>query len=214
MTRCHRRANRRRRRLRPQAPELAVRRRRHGARLPRRPSRPSPGLTETAPHLSRLLGAAFTWLGLAVGAGDVEACARLFFRESTHGLAVYDDARALLASLRYRGYRMGVVTNAIFPASLFDPKVNELGLAGYFDAFVSSAAVGGEAEPEPLPEGLELGLDPQDLFVGDWRHRYRAAPPPACAPSIERTDRARDWAGFLSSNGLLPQRLPGEGTVA
>ena len=37
-----------------------------------------PGETETAPHLGRLLGAAFTWLGLAVGVGDVEACARLF----------------------------------------------------------------------------------------------------------------------------------------
>ena len=179
-----------------------------------------PGVTETAPHLSRLLGAAFTWLGLAVGAGDVEACARLFFRESTHGLAVYDDARALLASLRYRGYRMGVVTNAIFPASLFDPKVNELGLAGYFDAFVSSADVGlAKPNPSPYLKALsELGLDPQEaLFVGDTAATDIAGARAAGmrAILIERTDRARDRAGFLVIERLTALNdLLGEGTVA
>lgn len=176
-----------------------------------------PGVTETAPHLSRLLGAAFTWLGLGVGASDVEACARLFFQESTHGMSVYDDARALLASLRYRDYRTGVVTNAIFPASLFAPKVNELGLAGYLDTFVSSADVGlAKPNPSPFLKALaDLKVEPQDaLFVGDMLATDIAGARAAGmrAVLLERTDRARDRSGFLVIERLTALNdLLGEG---
>ena len=160
-----------------------------------------PGLTEAAPHLSRLLGAAFTSLGLEVGGSDVEACARLFFRESTHGLAVYDDARALLASLRFRGYRTAVVTNAVFPSRLFTPKVNELGLAGYIDTFVSSADVGwAKPNPGPFLRALaELEVEAQDaLFVGDMIETDIAGARAAGmrAVLLERTDRARDRSDY------------------
>lgn len=161
-----------------------------------------PGVTEVTPHLSRLLGAAFTWLGMAVSAGDVEACARLFFQEAMHNLDVYDDARALLASLKFRGYRCGVVTNAIFPASLFEVKVNELGLSGYFEAFVTSADVGlGKPNPAPYLRALAaLDLEPQEaLFVGDTAETDIAGAKAAGmrAVLLERADRAKDRAGFL-----------------
>ena len=161
-----------------------------------------PGETEPAPHISRVLGEAFTWLGLAVGASEVESCARIFFRESSHGMVVYDDARALLASLRYRGYKTAVVTNAIFPAALFEPKVNELGLAGYIDAFVASADVGlAKPNPSPYLKALAaIGLEPQEaIFVGDTAATDIAGARAAGmrAVLLERTDRARDRAGFL-----------------
>lgn len=176
-----------------------------------------PGETEAAPHISRLLGSAFTWLGLAVGASDVDACARLFFQESSHGMTVYDDARGLLASLRYRGYRTAVVTNAIFPSPLFAPKVNELGLAGYIDAFVSSADVGlAKPNPGPFLRALaELNVEPQDaLFVGDMVATDIAGARAAGmrAVLLERTDRARDRAGYLVIERLTAlNELLGEG---
>ncbi len=178
-----------------------------------------PGITEGAPHLSRLLGAAFTWLGLAVGARDVDTCARVFFQEAVQGLAVYDDARALLASLRFRGYRTAVVTNAIFPAALFASKVNELGLAGYIDAFVSSADVGvAKPNPGPFLRALaEINVDPRDaLFVGDNAATDIAGARAAGmrAVLLERTDRARDRAGFLVIERLTAlNELLGEGPV-
>lgn len=176
-----------------------------------------PGVTMETPHLSRLLGAAFTWLGMAVSARDVDACARLFFQEAMHNLDVYDDARALLASLKYRGYRCGVITNAIYPASLFLPKVNELGLAGYFETFVTSADVGlGKPNPAPYAKALaDLGLDPQEaLFVGDTAETDVAGARAAGlrAVLLERTDRARDRAGFLVIERLTAlNELLGEG---
>jgi putative hydrolase of the HAD superfamily len=160
------------------------------------------GVTEQADHVGRILGQAFTWMGVAAGANDVDACARLFFDEVTQGDTVFDDARALLASLRYRGFRCGVVTNSFFPASLFTAKINQLGMAGYFDSFVASADVGlAKPNPGPFHRGLsELGLGPEEaLFVGDTVETdivgARAAGMRAVL--LERSAQAKDRAGFL-----------------
>jgi len=180
----------------------------------------TPGVTRSSPHIARLLGAAFTWLGLAVRAGDVEACARIFFREATHNLDVYDDARALLASLKYRGFRTGVITNAIYPAELFLPKVNELGLSGYFDSFVTSADVGlGKPDPAPFLRSLaDLALEPHEaLFVGDMAETDVAGAKAAGmrAVLLQRADRAKDRAGFLVIERLTAlDDFLGEGPAA
>ena len=161
-----------------------------------------PGETETAPHLSCVLGQAFTWLGVEAGASDVDSCSRLFFEEATAGLEVYDDARALLASLRYRGFSIGVVTNAIFPAALFAPRVSQLGLAGYLDTFVSSADLGrAKPNPEPFRKALtDLRLEPEEaLFVGDTVETDIVGAQAAGmrAVLLERSGQARDRAGSL-----------------
>jgi len=161
-----------------------------------------PGTTETSPHINPLLDAAFACLGVTVSAGDIESCARLFFQEATRGVTVYDDARALLASLRYRGYRTAVVTNAIFPSALFEPRLKELGLAGYLDAVVSSADVG-LAKPNPSLyfKALDaLGLEPYEaIFVGDNVSTDIAGARAAGMPAvlIERIGRAHDGSGYL-----------------
>lgn len=168
-----------------------------------------PGDTTTCPSIHDLLAAAFTWLGWVVGTSDVEACGRLFFDAATGAQVAYDDARALLSSLRFRGYLTGVVTNAIFPASLIDVRVNALGLSGYIDAVVSSADVG-LAKPDagPFLKALELlRVDPHEaLFVGDRAETDVAGARAAGmrAVLLERRGRAREAAGYL-----VIQRLSG-----
>lgn len=160
------------------------------------------GKTETSPHIDRLIGEAFTWLGWTVGTNDVDACSRLFFREATAGIDMYDDARALVSSLKFRGYKLGVITNAIFPGRLFEPTVNELGLAGYLDAFVSSADVG-LAKPNPAIyyHALQaMGVEAHEsLFVGDRVDTDIAGARAAGlrAVLIQRLARPRDASGYL-----------------
>lgn len=162
----------------------------------------TPGEVQPVPTIGRIIGEAFTWLGWPAAANDVESCARLFFDAGTLDQEVYDDARAILASLKYRGYSVGVITNAIFPGLYFQKKVNELGLAGYVDAFVSSADVG-LGKPHPAPYQRALGLlaaEPHEaLFVGDTPETDIAGARGAGmrAILIERQDRARDRAGYL-----------------
>jgi putative hydrolase of the HAD superfamily len=178
-----------------------------------------PGETETSPTIGRVIGEAMMWLGWPCGTNDVEACGRIFFDQHTRSQQVYDDARALLASLKFRGYRVGVVSNAVFPGHYFTTRVNELGLAGYIDSFVSSADVG-LAKPNPAPylrALADLGVEAHDaIFVGD----SPATDIPGArnagmrAVLLQRNKPARDRAGFLvierlsALNGIL-----GEGTV-
>jgi len=161
-----------------------------------------PGKTETSPRIDAIIGSAFTWLGWTVGTDDVDSCSRLFFREATAHLTVYDDARALLSSLKFRGYRVGVITNAIFPGHLFQPLVNELGLSGYVDAFVSSADLG-VAKPNPgifLHTMKAIGCEAHEaLFVGDRVETDIAGARAAGmrAVLIRRGVRPRDASGYL-----------------
>ncbi|MEP6871274.1 MAG: HAD family hydrolase, partial [Anaerolineaceae bacterium] len=161
-----------------------------------------PGKTENSPRIDAIIGSAFTWLGWTVGTDDVDSCSRLFFREATAHLTVYDDARALLSSLKFRGYRVGVITNAIFPGHLFQPLVNELGLSGYVDAFVSSADLG-VAKPNPgifLHTMKAIGCEAHEtLFVGDRLETDIAGARAAGmrAVLIRRGARPRDASGYL-----------------
>jgi putative hydrolase of the HAD superfamily len=178
-----------------------------------------PGETETCPTIGRVVGEALTWLGWPSGTNDVEACARLFFDQGTRYQEVYDDARALLGSLKYRGYRVGVVSNAIFPCHYFQVKLNELGLAGYVDSFVSSADVGlAKPNAAPFRRALaDLGAEPHEaIFVGD----SPATDIPGARNAgmrgvlLQRNQPVRDRSGFLVINRLTALNdLLGEGTV-
>jgi HAD superfamily hydrolase (TIGR01509 family) len=157
---------------------------------------------DRAPEICGVLGQAFTWLGWPASAGDVEAAARLFFETACRGQHIYDDARAVLASLKYRGYRVGVVTNSIFAAEYWRPLVNGLGLAGYLETFVSSADVGlAKPNPAPFRRALaDLGIPPHEaIFVGDTPATDIAGARAAGlrAILIDRRGRRREAAGYL-----------------
>ncbi len=157
---------------------------------------------DPAPEIRAILGQAFTWLGWPASAGDVEAAARLFFEAACRGQEVYDDARAILASLKYRGYRLGVVANSIFPADSWHPLVNSLGLAGYIETFVTSADIGlAKPSPSPFRRALaELRLQPHEaIFVGDTPATDIAGARAAGlrAVLLDRRGRQREAAGYL-----------------
>lgn len=178
-----------------------------------------PGETLDCPTISSLLGAAFTWLGIRLSAAEVEVCCERFFQATAASQQVFDDARAILSSLRYRGYRIGVVTNTIFPSDMMRGQLRQLGLAGYLDTVVTSADIGlSKPHPAAFQRALgDLGLEAHDaIFVGDRVDTdivgARAAGMRALL--LERTDRARDRAGFLVIERLSALNdLLGEGAV-
>jgi HAD superfamily hydrolase (TIGR01509 family) len=180
---------------------------------------PKPAATRGAPSIAALIGAAFEHLGWKIDDAQVAECAQLFFAEATFAHDVFDDARALLPSLKYRGYRMAVVTNSLFPSAMLRPWMGELGLAGYFDAVISSADVGRtKPDLEPYVAALRaLSVDPHEaLFVGDRVQTDIAGARAAGlrAVLIDRSGRRREGAGYLVIKHLsgLDEFL-GEGTI-
>jgi putative hydrolase of the HAD superfamily len=82
------------------------------------------------------------------------------------------QTHALLDSLRGRGLKLGLVSNAFDPGWLLRRDLEQMGLAERLDAAVFSSEVG-RRKPDPLifRRALdELGVEPEGaLFVGDSR---------------------------------------------
>ncbi|MBI5946767.1 MAG: HAD family hydrolase [Chloroflexi bacterium] len=172
-----------------------------------------------AASIEGVIAAAFTWLGWAVGSSDVDACARLFFDEATAHETVFDDARALLPSLKYRGYRTAVVANSLFPARFLQEQANALGLAGHLDAIVTSAGVG-VAKPgsAPFVQALDaVGVEAHEaLFVGDSLETdvVGAREAGMRAVLLQRSAKARDRSGYLVIERLTALAgILGEGSI-
>ncbi|MCK9517887.1 MAG: HAD family hydrolase [Dehalococcoidia bacterium] len=140
--------------------------------------------------IARALGA----LGVATAPVVLERSCLAFSAVDIAAQEVFDDARALLASLRYRGYRLAVVSNTIFPARLFEHRVRAAGFASYFDAVICSADVG---RNKPHPAIYQAALDAlsvaasEVLFVGD-RLDPDIAGAEAAGIAAVRIDRRRD----------------------
>lgn len=156
------------------------------------------------------------WLGLPAAAEDSEALASRLFETTIAGHALYDDARALLPALRYRGVLAGVVTNSLFSAAQLKIQVQRLGIAGYLHALVSSADLG-VALPEPAVYKAALrALDVEPfeaLYVGSQPALVRGANAARLrSVLLVRDGRARDHAGFLAIERLtaLNDLLGGE----
>lgn len=177
------------------------------------------GKTVTASRIDHLIRTAFRELGWSLSDADIEACSQLFFEEAMSTHELFDDARALLASLRYRGYRTGVVTNSIFPSHLYLPKLSEFGIGGYIDAVISSADVGrGKPDPAPFLAALKLlAADPHEvIFVGDSLDADIAGARAAGMRSIliDRRGKKREGAGYLVVQHLAGiNDFLGEGVV-
>ncbi len=174
---------------------------------------------DACPALDLLVNAAFERLGWSLDGDDIAECSRRFFTEATAKDTVFDDARALLASLKYRGYRTGVATNSIYPGSMYTSLLADLGLTGHLDCFVTSADTG---RPKPAPDtcirALEaIGGDPHEtLFVGDTLETdivgARAAGMRAIL--LDRAGRHHEGAGYLVVERLSAlNELLGEGTA-
>ena len=174
---------------------------------------------DECPALSSLINAAFERLGWSLDDEDIANCTERFFTEATAKDTVFDDARALLASLKYRGYRTGVASNAIYPGAMYAGLLSDLGLSGYLDTFVTSADTG---RPKPSPETcLEalraIGIDPHEaLFVGDTLETDIAGARAAGMRAIllDRAGRHSEGAGYLVVERLSAlNELLGEGTA-
>jgi putative hydrolase of the HAD superfamily len=82
------------------------------------------------------------------------------------------STHALLDSLRERGLKLGLVSNAFDPVWLLERDLERMGLAERLDVAVFSSSIG-KRKPHPaiFEAALEpLGVDPErSLFVGDSR---------------------------------------------
>ncbi len=86
------------------------------------------------------------------------------------GVVPFDDTHSVLEELKHRNYKIGLVTNSIFPMWMRDVELEAYEMLHYFDARVTSGDVGVlKPHPEIYERILEmLDVEPERaVFVGD-----------------------------------------------
>lgn len=135
-----------------------------------------------------------------LGAGHVDAglAAQAFVEAEFRGQRVYDDARAILASLRFRGFRTAIVSNLFIPGDLVRPALGNLGLANYFDVVVTSADTGlPKPDPSVFREALAaLRLDSNEALVAGDSPETDIAGANAAGIPVVLVDRHGRYPGF------------------
>jgi putative hydrolase of the HAD superfamily len=112
----------------------------------------------------------FAELGLNVDAIDFEAAMRAYDWQPAEQVVLYADTLIVLETLREAGYKIGLITNSMFPMWMRDVELAAYGLLDFFDARTTSGDAGyikpHTAVFQRLLDQLETSPD-QAVFVGD-----------------------------------------------
>ncbi len=101
------------------------------------------------------------------------SAARMYARPMRQGVSATPGAVETLATLRERGYRIGLISNTIWPSELHLEDLEEIGVLPYLDHMIFSGELGiWKPNAAIFRHSLEaLGAPPeQAIFVGDSPH--------------------------------------------
>ncbi len=109
-------------------------------------------------------------VGCVVTGGELEAYMVAWQVVASGEVRLHPDVRRLLAGLRSRGLRIGLISNTFAPGRLLTPRLEKDGIGEAIDVIVFSSEYG-KRKPHPaiFEAALEeLGVSPERaLFVGD-----------------------------------------------
>ena len=124
-----------------------------------------------APNVPRMLLSTLRDLGLELDGLDCDALVRAFAWTIVPGTVVFPDVPPLLETLRAKGVRLGIVTNASQPMFMRDRELEAYGLLEYFPDCRLAAADVGWLKPDKRIFNCALariGASAQEtVFIGD-----------------------------------------------
>lgn len=111
-----------------------------------------------------------TNMGVEINGLDVQEMLRSYGWEPIPGVQPFDDAHEVLAELKTRGYKIGLITNSYQPMWMRDIELEMFDMMKYFDARITSGDTR-FMKPHPAIYWRMLGmlhLTPEEaVFVGD-----------------------------------------------
>jgi putative hydrolase of the HAD superfamily len=120
--------------------------------------------------LSDIIAAALTRLGLALDEATLAQAARVYATGVEQGIVPLEGARELLSELKWRGLRLGLLSNTTWPGEFHRQELQAFGLIGFFDALAFSCELGAW-KPNALAfhhVTRVLSVQPSEaVFVGD-----------------------------------------------
>lgn len=127
--------------------------------------------TMRAPHLGKIMMMSLQQLGLPDDSLTMVECLSAYGWDAVKGVVVFPDVIPMLQTLRDKGIKMGIITNAFQPMTLRDNELKTFGLLEFFPKCRISAADVGYLKPHPaiFEAALErLGTQPgRTIYIGD-----------------------------------------------
>jgi len=109
-------------------------------------------------------------LGLALSPEELDECLRRHYRSSDESAVLYPDVLPTLHELHAAGWRLGLISNSIWPASCHDETLARLGIRDLLAVRLYSADAGYQ-KPRPaiFQQALAaLEISPAEaVYVGD-----------------------------------------------
>ncbi|MFQ5420808.1 MAG: HAD family hydrolase, partial [Anaerolineae bacterium] len=93
-------------------------------------------------NFGRVLINTFIRLGLDVTRIDLDAAMHAFDWQPAPGVRPYADTHTVLQALKEKEYKIGLVTNSMYPMWMRDVELEAYGMLDYFDARVTSGDTG------------------------------------------------------------------------
>jgi FMN phosphatase YigB (HAD superfamily) len=122
------------------------------------------------PSMAHVMGQFLIDLDVAIDQVDMQALLTAYNWGVFPGVVPFDDTLAVLETLRQRQYKIGLVTNSMFPMWMRDVELEAYKIIDFLDARITSGDVG-YLKPHPqiykhMLEMLDIRPD-QAVFVGD-----------------------------------------------
>lgn len=157
-----------------------------------------------APHMGRDLLQAAADLGVPLELFEAEMLMKAYEWGVTNGCVAFPESAEVLALLRDRGLKLGLITNAYQPMWAREIEMEGLGILEFFEDCRMSAADHGYLKPHPsiFQKSLEcLGVEPSEaVFVGDDVHADIVGAQAAGIYAVLRSCAHRDQ----TLNGTVP----------
>ncbi|MFO7539324.1 MAG: HAD family hydrolase [Chloroflexota bacterium] len=125
----------------------------------------------TGVNFGRCLRCVFEQIDLNPDEIDLQAAMEAYDWQPAANVVLYNDTLAVLQALRQQEYKLGLVTNSMFPMWMRDVELEAYGLIDFFDARLTSGDVGYIKPHTAIYERILTLLDTpaeQAVFVGDW----------------------------------------------
>ncbi len=148
----------------------------------------------------------FKRLNLGLEDGDYTGFLKTYYQPITEQVTPIEGATEILSYFKEKGYKLGLISNTIFPAKFHLEELKRFGLYPHFDSISFSSEVGYK-KPHPFifKQGLDrLEIEPQEsVFIGDKLIEDIGGAKNIGMKAILKFKEGRDYSAPVIPDGII-----------
>lgn len=148
----------------------------------------------------------FKKLNLGLQDGDYTGFLKTYYQPITEQVTLIEGAIEILGYFKEKGYKLGLISNTVFPAGFHLEELKRFGLYPYFDSMLFSSEVGYK-KPHPFifKQGLDrLRTEPEEsIFIGDKLIEDIGGAKNMGMKAILKFKEGRDYSASITPDGTI-----------